>query len=149
MNEFLDDAKGELKRVDHLIYVSLKYTRTVDVIKSVIDRMIACFDFGFMGLLDKVEKRRKNFEIPAQPRVRAELLKQVFPDDKVVSNFVDFYLLLRNLSQAKYTKREEYRRHVTMEAQLGEEEPFEVNIDVLYEYYEKCKKFIEYLEENL
>ena len=30
----------ELKRVDHLVYVSLKYTRTVDVIRSIIDRLI-------------------------------------------------------------------------------------------------------------
>ena len=31
MNENIHDAKQEMKRVDHLIYVSLKYTRTVDV----------------------------------------------------------------------------------------------------------------------
>ena len=29
MNEFIFNAREELKRVDHLIYVSLKYTRTL------------------------------------------------------------------------------------------------------------------------
>ena len=149
MNEFLDNAKNELKRVDHLIYVSLKYTRTVDVIKSTIERMMSAFEQGFLGLLEKVKKRRKSFEIPPQPRARCDLLKEVFPKDKKLNDFVEFYLLLRDLSQAKYDKREEYRRHVTMTAYLGKNEPFEVNIDILYEYYDKCKKFIEYLEEAL
>ena len=38
--ESIDKAKEELKRVDHLFFVSLKYTKTVDVIKSLIDRLI-------------------------------------------------------------------------------------------------------------
>ena len=40
MNTYLDKAKSELKRADHLIFVSLKYTRTVDVIRSIIERLI-------------------------------------------------------------------------------------------------------------
>ena len=38
MSEYLVDSKQEINRADHLIYVSLKYTRTVDVIKSIIER---------------------------------------------------------------------------------------------------------------
>ncbi len=34
-----DSALQELKRADHLIYVTLKYTRTVDVIKNTIKRL--------------------------------------------------------------------------------------------------------------
>ena len=33
MKEALDNAKEELKRVDHLFYVSLKYTRTADMMR--------------------------------------------------------------------------------------------------------------------
>ena len=149
MNKSLDDAKNELKRVDHLLYVSLKYTRTVDVLKSIIERMITCFDFGFIAILKKVKRRRKTLEVPTQPRKRCDVLKEIFPKDEKLIKFVDFYLLLRDLSQAKYTRREEYRRHVTMIADLGKEEPFEVNIDVLYEWHEKMKLFIEYLEEEV
>jgi len=150
MKDYLDEAKDELKRVDHLIYVSLKYTRTVDVIKSVLERMISTFDSGFMALLVKVKRRRKGLEIPSQPRVRAELLKEIFPEDSNLNSFIDFYLLLRDLTQSKYDRREEYRRHVTMITYLsGETNPYEVNIDVIYEFNEKCKKFMEYLEEEL
>lgn len=149
IEELLDNTKDELKRADHLIYVSLKYTRTVDVMKSAVERMIAAFDFGFLGLLEKIKKKKKSLVIANQPRVRAEQLKTEFPNDKKIHDFVDFYLLLRELSMAKYDKREEYRRHVTMIAHIGKGEPYELNIDILYEYYEKCKQFIEYLEEHL
>ena len=36
IGELEDNAKQELKRADHLLYVTLKYTRTVDVIKNTI-----------------------------------------------------------------------------------------------------------------
>ena len=149
MKEYLDNVKNELKRVDHLLYVSLKYTRTVDVIRSILERMINAFDFGFIALLEKVKKRRKKLEVPEQPRKRCDALRELFPEDKKLMEFVDFYLLLRDLSQAKYTRREEFRRHVTMISELGNGNLFEVNIDILHEYYIKMKEFVEYLEEKL
>lgn len=51
MKESLDKAVEELKRIDHLVFVSLKYTRTADVLKSIIQRMINTFSFGFKALL--------------------------------------------------------------------------------------------------
>jgi len=144
MKGYLDNVKSELKRIDHLIYVSLKYTRTVDVLKNVVDRLIAAFDAGFLGLLEKVNNRRKNFDIPLQPRKKCELLIETFPDDAKLKSFIAFYLLLRDLSQAKYTRREEFRRHVTMIAEVRGS-LVEINIDILYEYYDKIKEFYAYL----
>ena len=51
MNEEFEQAKGELRRADHLMYVSLKYTRTVDVIKSLIMRMLNTYDNLILSLL--------------------------------------------------------------------------------------------------
>jgi hypothetical protein len=39
MQEKMTESYEELKRVEHLIYVSLKYTRTVDVILNILNRM--------------------------------------------------------------------------------------------------------------
>ncbi len=146
MKDYLDKVKNELKRVDHLLYVSLKYTRTVDVIRSVIDRLINAFGFGFEGLLEKVKKRRKTLEIPEQPIKRCDLLKELYADDEKVLAFVDFYLELRKIYQAKYTKREEYRRYVTMISELSPDMVVEVGIDGLHEYEKISKEFVEYLE---
>ena len=45
MNESLIEAREELKRLEHIIYVSLKYTRTVDVILNALKRMVSTYDF--------------------------------------------------------------------------------------------------------
>lgn len=148
MSEYLDEAKNELKRVDHLIYVSLKYTRTVDVIRNILKRMISSSDFCFLFLLEKAKKKKKSIEIPSQPRKICDVLKGLYPDDIVLAEFIDFYLLLRDLIKAKYTKREEYRRHVTMISNLESGDIVNVDIDLLHVYYEKMKKFIIDIEEK-
>lgn len=145
MKDYLDNVKNELKRLDHIIYVSLKYTRTVDVIKHAIDRMISAMDFGIEGILEKIKRRRKTLEIPEQPLKRCELVRELLPEDEELKDFIEFYLLLRTLSKAKYTKKEEYRRNVAMIVEL-DSGMTEVSIDVLYEHDEKMKKFVEYLE---
>jgi len=145
MKTYLDELKNELKRVDHILYVSLKYTRTVDVIKHCIDRMISAYDFGIEALIQKVMRRRKTLEMPEQPLKRCELVKELYPNDEELTKFIDFYLLLRTLSKAKYTKREEYRRNVTMIAEL-DSGITEVSIDVLMEYEITMKAFVEHLE---
>jgi hypothetical protein len=149
MKDYLDDVKNEVKRVDHLIYVSLKYTRTVDVIRSVIERIINSLEIGIEGLLEKVKKRRQKFDIPDQPLLRCTLIKETFPDDKKLLKFVDFYLMLRRILKAPHTNREEYRRHVTMTSELSAGNFVEVNIDILHDYYDKTKKWVEYLEDKL
>ena len=146
MKDYLDNVKNELKRVDHLLYVSLKYTRTVDVVRSVINRLISAFDFSIDGLLAKVKKRRKKLEVPSQPRKKCELVKELYADDEKILDLIDFYLELRNIYQAKYTKREEYRRHVTLIAELGPGKVVEVGIDQLHEYEKRVKEFVEHLE---
>jgi len=148
MKDYLDNVKNELKRVDHIIYVSLKYTRTVDVIKHALDRMISAFDFGIEALLQKVKRRRKTLEIPDQPLKKCELVRTLYKDDQKLSEFMDFYMLLRILSKAEYTKREEYRRHVTMIAKV-DVRTVEVSIDVLHEYEKMMKDFVEYIEQLL
>ena len=146
MKDYLDDIKNELKRVDHLLYVSLKYTRTVDVVISVDNRFINAYDLGMEGLIAKVKKRRKTLEMPKQPRKKCQLVKELYADDEKILKFVEFYLELRHIYQARYTKREEYRRHVTMIAELESGKIVAVGIDKLHEYEKEAKEFIEHLE---
>ena len=142
--ESLDNAKNELKRVDHLIFVSLKYTRTVDVIRSVIERMLNAFEFGVNALIEKKKIRKKKLEVPVQIKLRCALVKKEYDDEKL-AKYLDFYLRLREILKAKYTRREEYRRYVTMISELGPE-VVEIGIDQLHEYHQTVKEFIEYVE---
>ena len=142
MKESFDEAVQELKRVDHLFWVSLKYTRTVDVIKHVIDRLISCIGFGLEAVLKYAKEKKLIGDIPQNAGLRTELLRKTFPDNKELNDYIDFYTLLRKLSKAEYTKKEEFRRHVTMIATIDKGEIVNVDIDLLKEYYDRTKVFI-------
>lgn len=143
----LEKAKEELKRADHLIYVSLKYTRTVDVIKNIIERLINAFDFGIEALLVYAKKKKKDYKNPTFAKQRYVILKDIFKEEKEISKFIDFYMFLKKIDKAEFTREREFRRHVTMVVKI-DGEIINVDIDTIYKYFEKTKEFIEYAEEK-
>jgi len=143
MNEYLDKAQQELKRADHLIFVSLKYTRTVDVIKNIVERLINAYDFGMESLFQLAKSKGRIKILPTAPLARASQLKELFPDDAHIPNFLVLYTLFRKINKAKFSRAQEYRRHVTMTAFLEDGE-IEISIDIISEYFEKTTEFVEY-----
>lgn len=145
MKESLDNARQELKRVDHLFYVSLKYTRTADMMRHMVERLINAFSFGIESLLKHAKEQKKIDHVPNNPAARCALLVKTPADENLVS-CISLYLKLRKVIRADYTKREEYRRHVTMTSIIDNGEIVEINIDILKIYYETAKNFIRYVE---
>lgn len=145
MKEALENARQELKRVDHLFWVSLKYTRTVDVIRNVVQRLINVFEFGLEAVLKQAKENKLIKEIPKNVGLKCDLLKKTFPENNELIEYVDFYLKLRKISNSEYTKKEEYRRHVTMTVIVNGEK-INVDIDLLKEYYEKSKQFVHFVK---
>ena len=145
MKESLDQAKEELKRVDHLIYVSLKYTRTVDVLKSVIERMINAYGFAIDVLLKKALEGKEIDKIPDRDLLKAELVKKVYDEESVHDN-MNTYLLFRKLKNVEYKKSDEYRRHVAMTSEV-DGKVIIIDIDSISDYYKKIQNFIKYIEE--
>ena len=146
MKESFDGAVQELKRVDHLFWVSLKYTRTVDVIKHVIERLINRIGFGLEALLKYAKEKKLVTIVPENAGLRCDLLKKTFPDNLELIDYINFYLKLRKLSKAEYTRREEFRRHVTMIATIDKGEVVEVSIDSLKEDYGKTRNFLTFVK---
>jgi hypothetical protein len=149
MKESFNEAIQELKRVEHLFWVSLKYTRTVDVIKNVIERLINCIGFGLEAILKYSKEKKLLTSIPSNAGMRCELLKKAFHDNPELVEYVNFYLMLRKLSRAEYTKKEEFRRHVTMIAVIDKRGVVNVDIDTLKEYYLKTRSFIELVKKMI
>lgn len=147
MQESFEDAVEEIKRVEHLFYVSLKYTRTVDVIRSLIERLISTFDCGILCLLKYAKEKKRIKDIPPSPIARCQLLEKTL-EDIGIKKYLDLYLLLRKLMRMPYTKREEYRRHVTMISEL-EDRKLEVNIDILKEYYDTTMDFLKLVKDTI
>ena len=147
MIESYKQAIEEYKRVDHLYHVSLKYTRTVDVIRSVIERLISTFEYSIDALLKCMKEENEIEEIPANPVGKGMLAKEKCNDEETC-RYLDMYLKLRRVMRASYTKREEYRRHVTMVTDF-EGETLDVDIDLLKEHYLDTGIFLSYIKQRV
>jgi len=143
IQSYLNDANEELKRVDHQVYVSLKYTRTVDVLLNIINRMIEGYDRMWDALLQHALDQRRIGEIPTAPLIVGNTIKELYPEEIVQQN-VELYFLLRKLQRSNPTREQEFRRHVTMRAIVEGREEI-VNIDIATEYYHLQRDFLSHL----
>jgi hypothetical protein len=144
-NEKLDDANEELKRADHLIFVSLKYTRTCDMIKHIVDRLINCIDCCLTALLEAEKERGRITEIPSAPIPKANLAKMLYPDDEFIPRFAEFFIKLRKITKADFSRAAEFRRHVTMTVIIDEEE-IKLDIDIITAFFKDTKEFFAHIK---
>lgn len=150
MMQSLQDAIEELKRVDHQIYVSLKYTRTVDVILNILNRMVDGYS-NLINALIKLAEQNKLWtgDAPGSAIERATLVRNIYKEDITIQDNIDLYLLLRKLLRAKNIEREqEYRRHVTMKTIIEGREEI-VNIDIITNYYLFQRDFLHKVQKML
>lgn len=143
MNEALHNAKEELKRAEHLVFVSLKYTRTVDVILNALNRLIECYDFLTEAMLKLAKEQKRIFEVPETPIERADEVKRLFTDDKTQDN-IELYLLMRKIVKSNVQRENEYRRHVALITYIAGRQEI-VNIDIITEYFAIGHDFVQYV----
>jgi hypothetical protein len=143
MNDYLLEAREELKRLEHIIYVSLKYTRTVDVIINALRRMVGTIDYIIEAFLEKAKEENKISSLPKSPALRATHLSQLFKEDKILQRYLTFYTFLKTILNGEHARREEYRRHVTMIIEM----PYstaEIKIDNLVNAEKFLHGFLDY-----
>jgi hypothetical protein len=143
MLELLEDAGEELKRADHLIYVSLKYTRTADVLMNCLTRMIDAYTYLIDALLEYAKDTKNLQDLPKTPLEKGNLAKELYPQQEVQDN-VELFFLLRKIYRAPHETQEEYRRHVAIITILDGREEM-VNIDIVTQYYEFETNFFKFV----
>lgn len=148
MDENLLEAHEELKRLEHIIYVSLKYTRTVDVILNALNRLLGIYDFIIEAMLDKAKNAGLMTTLPKSPALRATRLGELYPEDAMLQKYLSFYAFLKNVLKLPHTKREEYRRHVTLVVEL-DKCTAEIDIDNLTDCEKFVHKFFHYALEKI
>ena len=87
MNENLIEAREELKRLEHILYVSLKYTRTVDVITNALHRIISVYDFIILALLEHAQEEKLISVLPKSPALRSTKLAELYPLEKELHHY--------------------------------------------------------------
>lgn len=147
MLELLEEAGEELKRAEHLIYVSLKYTRTVDVLFNALNRMIDAYSL-LVDVLVLYAKDKQNLKEELNtPLAKANVVKKLYGQQEIQDN-MDLYFLLRKISRAPFQPDQEYRRHVAILTTIeGREET--INIDIITQYFEFQRGFFKFVVEML
>ena len=137
-----DPAREELKRIDHLIFVTLKYTRTADIIRTIIGKFILTLDHQTEKYYTDQFEKRKIKEIPPVPLMRMKKLEQIHLKDNKIKDMIDFYVQLKAIFNADFKAKEEYRKNVTLVTK-GKE----INIAMLKDYVETTKEYVNYIDD--
>ena len=133
----------EKTSADHLMYVSLKYTKTCDVILNLLTRWKSLIEISFDAIL---EKRCEEGKIPcmhATPKERIEFIKKYFVKNEAIQKVIPLYIFFKRIPDLSKTRSGEFRKNVNLKVQAGPTRVVDVNMEKLGEYYGIVEKFIE------
>ena len=140
-----ETPEEELKRADHLVYVSLKYTRTCDIMKNAIKRMIAAFELSMAEYLEYLRKDRQLANVSGSVKERAIQIKNLLGNQG--KKYLALYNLLKKIDKADYIAIEEFRKNVTLKTKTTK--PIDVKVDDLYNYLEITKEFAAFMRAKI
>lgn len=141
----MDTIIKEKISADHLLYVSLKYTKTCDVIINLLLRWKIMIDMAMDVLVEKAKKQKKWKPIPDAPRAKLVQLKQLYAKTEIVAQTLELYEFFRDLEKLEKVRENEFRKGVNLKvAYKGS--TVNVNLDKLKEYADILERFISYLK---
>ncbi len=143
MSEILEKIIKEKISADHLMYVSMKYTKTCDVMINLLKRWKIMMDYAFDGLLEKAKKKKKVKKIPTAPKLKLDLIKEIFKKEEDIMDAVKEYEMFKLIEILKNTKAGEFRKGVCLTV-IYKGEEIRIDLDKLKEYAEILERFINY-----
>ncbi len=126
---------------DHLLYVSLKYTKTCDVIINLILRWRRMIEIAIDKILKHAKKKKKISSIPTSPVKKIEAVKKLFKKDENFLKVIDMYEMFRKIEELRKERIGEFRKNVTLKVFYQGQE-ININLDKLKEYANNLEKFI-------
>ncbi|MDK2849554.1 MAG: hypothetical protein PWP03_64 [Candidatus Woesearchaeota archaeon] len=146
MRQYIADTIRELYRVEHLVYVSLKYTRTSDILKNIINRVSILLDKIWIALLELAKKQGKIEDYPMQPLQMVALVEKLYSNDDRIKEMIQLYKKIRKLNRAEFKAENEFRRQLKMSTYLEDSGLEEITIDSVTEQYKQLRDFVSYLK---
>ncbi len=137
----MDEIIPEKISADHLLYVSLKYTKTCDVIYNLLLRWRRIIELGIRSILEKLLEKKKIKEIPEAPLARIKVVRNAFKKDSNMQEILNFYEMLRKIENLRTERIGEFRKNVNLRIFYQGKE-INMNLEALKEYSEKLEKFI-------
>ncbi len=137
----MEDIIQEKISADHLLYVSLKYTKTCDVIKNLLLRWRRMIETSIDKILWHAKAKKKISSVPENPVKKIEEVKKLFKKDSNFLEVIEFYEMLRKIEELRTERIGEFRKNVTLKI-LFKGQEINVNLEKLKEYADRLEKFI-------
>ncbi len=139
----LDAVIKEKISADHLLYVSLKYTKTCDVILNLLLRWKIMIDASLDLLIEKSGKKWK--PVPNAPRAKLIQLRKLYAEEPLVMEALDLYEFFRDVESLDKSREGEFRKGVNLKVQYKGKQ-VNVNLEQLVIYSQILERFISYLK---
>ncbi len=140
----LEMIMKEKTSADHLLYVSLKYTKTCDVMLNLIERWKSMIELCLDALIQKAKKKKIVKSIPVAPKMRVDSLKEAFKKEPVVLETISLYELFKKIPELGRVRENEFRKNVCLRI-IDSGKEIKIDMDKLKEYSELLERFIKFV----
>lgn len=137
----IEEIVKEKTSADHLFYVSLKYTKTCDVILNLLARWKSLIEISFDALLSGSVKKGAAPHIPTNPKQRIEFMKTYFKKYPEVMEIIPLYVFFKRVPDLNKTREGEFRKNVNLKI-IEPARTTDINMVKLEEYAEVVDNFI-------
>jgi len=137
----MEEIIKEKISADHLLYVSLKYTKTCDVIVNLILRWDKMIETCINEILKYAKKKKKISAISTNPIGKIEQVRKLFKKNKEFLEVIDLYEMFRKIKELKTERIGEFRKNVNLKVFYRGKE-ININLVQLKIYAEMLEKFI-------
>ena len=146
MEEVYDKVRilqRDLNTLEHMIYVSCKFTRTTEMLRKVMEQMVSTYE-NFFGIAYQVLLNEQSLSEDVSDKIH--ILTQILVERGVVTDLSEYFLLKR-LLMSEFECMGEYRRNLSLVAFIDGEE-YLINVPKLLDFYENIKRAASSLVQN-
>ena len=137
----MEEIIKEKISADHLLYVSLKYTKTCDVIINLLSRWKNMIEKCMDRLVIKAKRDKKWKPVADAPRAKLVQLKRIYENSKEISEALKLYELFRDLDASEKIRENEFRKGVNLKVTY-KGQAININLIQLKEYADILERFI-------
>ncbi len=144
----MEDIIKEKISADHLLYVSLKYTKTCDVINNLLLRWRRLIEVSIEDILKHAKKKKKISSIPSNPMSKVDAIKKIFKNNAEVMKVIEMYEMFRKLEDLRKERIGEFRKNVTLKI-MYQGKDIDVNLEKLKEYANNLENYVNFAKKFL
>ncbi len=138
----------EKTSADHLLYVSLKYTKTTEVILNLLERWQSLIENSINQALIKAKSNKKITSIPSAPKLKLDQIKKIYKNNKNIMDAVEILEFFKKLPVKEKIRENEFRKNVVLKIR-EKGDWISVDLDKLKEYNEIVERFIREIKQIL